>query len=179
MKMNRIIYGAAAACMMLGAFTACGDDDNGGSKSGGGAKSSTAAVKDLINAYNDHDAEKMLAKIYPAKLIKALKKEDKESYNMLLESIEDELDEVDEEYGDDWKMKIDRIDAEKMDDDDLDEWIEELEYYYDECGLDAPKITDGAYVSIDVDIESGDDSDSISADLAALKIDGSWYAQMN
>lgn len=71
---------------------------------------------------------------------------------------------------DDYKItyKIDR--AKKLDSDDLEDYVDEIDDYYDED----VKITGGYKVTVDLSVEIDDEEESLTTKMIILKIDGKW-----
>ena len=175
MKFNRIISATLAIGMMFCTFTACGDDDDS-SKSGGAAKKPEDVIEILFDGFNDRDAKKISSAMYPKGMIEDLKKNDKESYDEILEDFEETFKDFDDEYGDDWKVKYDIRETEKMSDEEISDWNDEYADWYDYYDLAAPKVTDGAYVTVKFSVKGKESSDDKGKeDFPVLKVDGNWY----
>ena len=146
MKMNRIIYGAAAACMMLGAFTACGDKESGssGTKIPAGHETPKDALEAFYAAYNTHDARKVYEAAFPQEIIDELEKKNPEKYSELIGEYQRVIDQYTDSYGD-FRIEYEVESKWRMSKDGFENAQEYINEIYEAAGIkDVPEVT-GVY----------------------------------
>lgn len=143
---------------------------------GGGKSNAKKLLETYTDAIVEEDAELYLS-VYPECYIDYLEDEmvdwygydDAEEYAE--EYIGDYLDDLEDGYGRDLKFSFKIIECEKVDEDDLEDYEEEMEELFG----DSDKI-EGAYeVEFEYTIEGDDDDDEDDGEMVIVKIDGEWY----
>ncbi|MFA5658886.1 MAG: hypothetical protein WC900_06340, partial [Oscillospiraceae bacterium] len=86
------------------------------------------------------------------------------------DTMEDMYDSFEDEYGKNIKISYKVTDKDKLDKDDLTDYEEEIDDYYDE----KVDIAEGYEVEVELTIEGDDDNDNDDTDFVVLKIDGDW-----
>lgn len=181
MKINRIVYGAAAACMMLGAFTACGDKESGssGTKIPAGHETPQDALEAFYAAYNTHDARKVYEAAFPQEIIDELEKKNPEKYSELISEYQRMIDQFTDFYGDftieyevQHKSKWGKEEREKAQ-----EYINEI---YEAAGIkDVPEVTGVYYFDMKyypIDPEKPDKKTTYSNNVIFAELDNNgWY----
>ena len=71
---------------------------------------------------------------------------------------------------DDYKITYEIDRAKKLDSDDLEDYVDQIDDYYDED----VKITSGYKVTVDLSVDIDGDEESMSTKMIILKIDGKW-----
>lgn len=86
--------------------------------------------------------------------------------------LSDDLDDLEDEYGKNVKIKCKVLDKEKYDEDDLEDLAESLEDWYD---LDEDDVTAAYRVICKLTIKGSDEKDVNYQMFVVIKYDGKWY----
>lgn len=137
---------------------------------GGGYKK---PVKDYVKALNHCDTKKLLSVMLPDDKIKELKKEMKDSiidWDALLdkidESLEDNMEELEDDYGKNVKISAEILDKKKIKGDELEEIQEEYEDLYDAEVKKAYKL------NVEMTIKGKKDKETNKSSLYVVKVKG-------
>lgn len=91
------------------------------------------------------------------------------------EKREEYIDNLEEEYGDDYKITVEVKDSERLDDDDFDELLDEIDDVYKESELiDADEVTDAYEVKVKTKIDGDDGKDTATVKVIIIKLGGKW-----
>ncbi len=96
----------------------------------------------------------------------------KDIKKQLEESFENELEELEDDYGRNIKVKYKVLDKEVMDEDDLDDLKDTLKESY---GIKKKSVQKALEVEIEATLKGRDDEDTMEQDMVIVKIDGDWY----
>ena len=133
-----------------------------------------SVVKAYLKALNDRDAEKMVDMRYPKPMLKVFEEEWNEDKNDLIGNWEEGFEDIEDEFGDDWKVKDIKIkDVRDMKKDDVFENLQED--YEDDYNV---KFTDAKIVTVDYTIEGENDvEETKDAEYTVIKYGGKWYIE--
>ena len=136
---------------------------------GGGYKK---PIKDFVKGFNNADSKKLMESILPDSAIDDLKDEYDDDWKDMLEDLDDDLedalDDLEDEYGKHAKLSVDFLDKKKASKSDL----EELEEIYDEVDATVKK----AYkVKVEMTFKGKDDEESEKLTLYVVKIKGDGW----
>ncbi|MCD8094753.1 MAG: zinc ribbon domain-containing protein [Ruminococcus sp.] len=84
--------------------------------------------------------------------------------------LEDGLDYLEDEYGDDIKVSYKVTDKEKLDDDDLEDLEDEIKDEYDE----KVDVTEGYKLEVEITVKGEDDKETFDGDIFVYNIDDKW-----
>ena len=128
-------------------------------------------VRSYFKAFNNRNAEKVVSLTYPKPLLEYAEDEFDQDKDDIIDECEENFENLDDEFGDDWKYKDIKIKKVKdMKDDDFEELQEDFE---DELDM---KITDAKIVKVDATIEGEDDDEDFKGEeVIVYKYKGKWY----
>ena len=175
MKINKIISGAAAMCLLLCTFTACGDgDDDGGS---GGHGSPEAAAESLLSAVTSGNATQLTDAVMPPVLSAAIRDKNSSVYDGFMDEAQELIDELKKYYGDDYTVTANITSKKELKDSELEDWDSNVKSICKSCGIEEHAVSEGYKIKFDYTVKGSKDSRSDSGQLEALNIDGiGWYA---
>ena len=161
-----IAFAAAAAVIVIAAIIILIVAAGGGYKK---------PVTDMVKAFNEGDGKILTDVIATEKMLKYFEKEDDMDYDDVCDQMEDMIDEVieewEEEYGDDPKISVKFGDKDKLDEDDIDE-IEDI--YKEEAEVKV-KIEKAYELECEITIAGEDDDDEDDYDIVVFKVkDEGW-----
>ena len=133
-----------------------------------------SVVKANLKAINDRDAEKMVDMRYPKPMLKVFEEEWNEDKEDLIGNWEKGFEKIEDQFGDDWKVKDIKIkDVRDMEKDDVFEKLQKD--YEDDYNV---KFTDAKIVTADYTIEGENDvEETKDAEYTVIKYDGKWYIE--
>ena len=137
---------------------------------GGGYKK---PIKDYVKAMNNHDTKKMLSVVLPESKMKELKKEMKDSIidwdaflDKMDDSIEEAMEELEDDYGKNVKFSAKILDKEKLKGDELEEIQEEYEDEFD------AEIKKAYKLKVKMTIKGKKDEETDKASVYVVKVKG-------
>ncbi len=134
-----------------------------------------APLDDFVKGFNKCDSKKLLNSMYTSDMLDDMTDEEdvklKELYDEMDEELEDAFDELEDEYGKKLKMDIKVEDKKKLDKDDLEEYEDNYDDYFDAN----VKISKGYELDCVLTIEGKDDDDEEEIELVVLKIKGEGW----
>ncbi|MBD5159353.1 MAG: hypothetical protein HDT23_03825 [Ruminococcus sp.] len=132
-------------------------------------------VKDFVKAINKCDSKKLLSVVMPESQLKEIKKEVKDSiidWDALLdkvdEALEEEMEELEDDYGKNVKFSAKIVNKKKVKGDDLEDIQEEYDDSFDAEVKKAYKLK----VEVSIKGKKDSDSDKISVYVVKVKGDG-------
>ena len=130
------------------------------------------AVKSYLKAISNRNATKIVDMLYPKPVLEDMEDEWDTDKDDLIDGFEDSFEDLDDEYGDDWKVKDIKIKKVKdLKDDDFEDLQEDYEDDYD------MKITDAKEVKVEFKVEGDDDDDKMAGTITVIKYKGKWYIE--
>lgn len=136
-----------------------------------GGRGYKATVKKFINAQFEGDADAIID-IIPDEMVEYIIEEEYDDEDEMLEELEEEieyyLDEIEEQFGKNWKFSYEIVDTDDVKGDDL----EDLQDEYEDVGIE---VSAAKEVEIKIEFESKDLDTSNNLDIGLIKVGRSWY----
>ncbi len=141
-------------------------------------RSNKGPLDNFVTAVEDCDVDACIA-LCPEEWIDKMKDQnnwsDREFEYYVEDELEESIDRIEDNTGDDMSVSYEIRDEEHMDEYDI-EKIEEYYKYYDYSGYEIDDIEDAYEVDVKFTFEGDDDEQIEKRDITIIKVDGEWVA---
>jgi len=176
-------------CLLLSillvlSFAACSSDEDDDDDRKSSKKSKTSATESyedaielVVKLYTADLSRSEFEKMIPADIWEYYEDEEGMSvddcYELVADGMEEEYAELEEQFGEDFKVTYEILNEEEAQDGDIEEFLEMIEEQY---GLDPDDFGDFYEVEFAVTISGSEDEDTEEVEMIFVEYKGSWYA---